>query len=96
MNPLNDLTMAFSLMGVWLFLSVSSFLAPIIFFIKKIYYRGDVNIRTMNASVRQSLLIVAGWMLMFTLHILNIYEPRLIFTIWAIIGCLEVMVQAVE
>lgn len=83
-------------MGVGVFLSGTSFLAPIIFFMKKIYYRGDVHIQTMNASVRQSILIVAGIMVMTALRVLHIDEARLIMTVWAIIGCIEVMIQAVD
>lgn len=71
-------------------------MAPIIFFIKKIYYRGDVHIQTMNASVRQAILITIGGILMLTLHMFHIDEARLIMTVWAIIGCIEVMIQAVE
>lgn len=96
MNPLSDLKMSFSLMGIWVFLLSSSFLAPIIFFIKKVYYRGDVHIQTMNGSVRQAILITIWGLLMLVLHMFHIYEPRLIITVWATIWCLEVMIQAVE
>ncbi|MBP9779083.1 hypothetical protein KBD33_00500, partial [Candidatus Gracilibacteria bacterium] len=74
----------------------SSLLAFLIFFTKKIYYRGDVYIRTMNASLRQGMLITIGGLLMLTLRAFHVYEPRLILTVWMVIACLEVMVQAVE
>jgi hypothetical protein len=59
MNPVPDETrkIAFYLMGGAVFLASSSLLAPIIFFIKKVYYRGDVSTITMNASIRQAILL---------------------------------------
>lgn len=98
MNPLptETRTLAFSLMGLATLLAGSSILAPIIFFIKKIYYRGDVSTITLNASVRQAILITLGMIAMVILYFFRIFEPRLIAMIWATIGCLEVMIQAIE
>jgi hypothetical protein len=87
---------AFSLMGIAVFLAGSSILAPIIFFIKKIYYRGDVSILTMNASVRQAMFLTLGTLSMIALYFFRILEPRLIAMIWLAIGCLEVMIQAID
>jgi hypothetical protein len=50
----------------------------------------------MNASLRQAILLTIGAILMLALYGLHIYETRLILTIWATLGCLEVMIQAVE
>gem|GEM_PF-6957480 len=44
MNPFSDIKMAIVLMGIGASLCSISFLAPFLFFIKKIYYRGDVSI----------------------------------------------------
>jgi hypothetical protein len=55
-----------------------------------------VSISTLNASVRQSILITAGGIMTFTLYALQIFEPRLIMIVWAAVSCLEVMAQAVE
>jgi hypothetical protein len=78
------------------FLSGSSMLSLILFFIKKIYYRGDVNIGTIHASIRQSILISIGCILMLGLHSVHSYEDRLIAMIWLTLGCIEVMAQAIE
>lgn len=98
MNPVPDDTrrIAFYLMGFAVFLACSSILAPVIFFMKKIYYRWDVSILTMNASVRQAILITLGGIAMVILFFFRILEPRLVAMIWAAIGCLEVMIQAIE
>lgn len=98
MNPLavESQKIAFSMMGIAIFLSTSSFLSPIIFFIKKIYYRGDVSISTMNSSVRQAILITVGIISMIVLYFFRIFEPRLITMIWFAILCLEVMMQVIE
>jgi hypothetical protein len=98
MSPIAPETqkIAFSLMGMALFLSGSSIFAPIIFFAKKIYYRGDVSVMTMNASLRQAILITLGGLAMIFLLYLGILEPRLIAMIWATLGCLEVMMQVMD
>lgn len=96
MDPTNDPSLAFSLMGPGAFLLASSFLSLLIFFVKKVYYRGDVNHSTMHASIRQAILLTSGAMLMAALYALHIYENRLIWTVWLTIGCIEVMMQAIE
>ncbi len=58
LSPEQDPRLAFSLMAIALGLASSSFLSFLFFFIKKIYYRGDVTLSTMSASIRQSLLVV--------------------------------------
>ena len=96
MDPTTALVMAFSLMSMAVFLASSSLLSLILFFIKKIYYRGDVNITTIHASIRQAILISVGCILMLGLHSVHSYEGRLIAMIWLTLGCIEVMAQAIE
>lgn len=96
MNPENDLKIAFTLMGSAVFLTGFSFLSFLIFFIKKIYYRGEVTTATMNASLRQASFLTIGGILMVALRSLNIFEPKLALIVWAAIACLEIMIQAVE
>lgn len=96
MDPLTDIIMGFSLMGTWIFLSGSSLLSLVLFFMKKIYYRGDVNLSTIHASIRQAILLTIGWLLMVILHWAHIYETKLILTVWLAIGCIEVIAQAME
>ncbi len=96
MSPEKDIHTAIILMGTSIFLACSSILSMIVFFMKKIYYRGDVNMSTMNASLRQAILMTVGGIMMFILYVLHLFEPRLIMIVWAAMGCLEVMAQAVE
>lgn len=98
MNPLpwESQKIAFSLMALALFLTSSSLLAPLVFFIKKIYYRGDVSLLTMNTSVRQAILFTLGCLAMLFLYYFRIFEPKLIAMIWATVGCLEVMMQVLD
>ena len=96
LNPEIHPSFAFSLMGIALLLAGSSFLSAFLFFAKKIYYRGDVTLSTMGASIRQAILIMCGLGLMIILYAFHIYESRLILMVWAAIGCLEIMIQAVE
>jgi hypothetical protein len=96
MDPTTAPMMGFSLMGIGVFLAGSSFLSLTLFFIKKIYYRGDVNHGTIHASIRQSILLSIGGILMIALYGAHIYESRLIATVWLTLGCIEVMAQAIE
>jgi hypothetical protein len=96
MDPTTALMMAFSLMGMAIFLAWSSLLSLILFFLKKVYYRGDVNVSTIHSSIRQAILLSVGWILMAWLYGVHIYEPRLIATVWLTLGCIEVMAQAIE
>jgi hypothetical protein len=96
MDPTTNVMMGFSMMGMGLFLTLSSFLSLGLFFVKKIYYRGDVYVSTLHASIRQSILISVGSILMIGLYGAHIYEPRLIATVWLTLGCIEVMAQAIE
>ncbi|MDD2693765.1 MAG: hypothetical protein PHY14_02435 [Candidatus Gracilibacteria bacterium] len=96
MSPEKDIQTALILMSISLLLASSSILSMLIFFVKKIYYRGDVTMSTMNASLRQAILITLGGFMMFTLYVLHLFEPKLIMIVWAAVGCLEVMAQAVE
>lgn len=96
MDPTTAPMMGFSLMGIGVFLAGSSFLSLALFFIKKIYYRGDVNHGTIHASIRQSILLSIGGILMIALYGAHIYESRLIATVWLTLGCIEVMAQAIE
>lgn len=96
MNPETDPKLAFSLMGATLGLAGMSLLSGFFFFIKKIYYRGDVTISTMSSSIRQGILCVLGGFMMIVLYAFHIFEPRLILTAWTALVCLEIMIQAVE
>lgn len=96
MDPTTALMMAFSLMSMAIFLAWSSLLSLILFFLKKVYYRGDVNVSTIHSSIRQAILLSVGWILMAWLYGAHIYEPRLIATVWLTLGCIEVMAQAIE
>ncbi|MBC7498484.1 hypothetical protein H7170_02460 [Candidatus Gracilibacteria bacterium] len=96
MDPTTNMMMGFSLMSMGLFLTGSSFLSLALFFVKKIYYRGDVHISTIHTSIRQAILISIGGILMIGLYGTHIYEPRLIATVWLTLGCIEVMAQAIE
>jgi hypothetical protein len=64
MDPTINMMMAFSLMAIGIFLALSSFLSLALFFAKKVYYRGDVHLTTIHASIRQSILIAIGTILM--------------------------------
>lgn len=96
MNPIPNPPLAFSLLGIGIFLTASSLLAPILFFMKKVYYRGDVNLGTMNASIRQSILIATGIIFLGALLLYHITEWHILLTALTTLGCIEVMFQAID
>lgn len=96
LNPELDTKLAFSLIGFALFLVGSSILSMFLFFLKKIYYRGEVTLSTMSASIRQSILITIGFLMMSLLFALQIHNNQLIAMVWAALACFEIMIQALE
>lgn len=96
MNPETDLSLAFALMALAVTLAGSSLLAFIIFFIKKIYYRGEVYVATMHASLRQSTLMMLASMGTAWLYIYGIPQMKLILAIWMVMMIIEIMVQSLE
>lgn len=96
MNPIPHPVRALILMGIGIFLVLASFLAPTLFFMKKVYYRGDVNLSTMNASVRQGILLSLMTIFLSVLSIYNVQEWHIIATGIATIVCVEVMFQAID
>jgi hypothetical protein len=96
LNPELDMKIAFSLMAFALFLAGSSIMAMILFFCKKLYYRGEVTLSTMSASIRQGILFVIGGIMMALLFGLQIAESQLIAMLWAALMCVEIMFQAME
>lgn len=96
MNPLSNPELSLILLSIGVFLFASSLLSPIIFFMKKIYYRGDVSIFTMNASVRQSILLVLGGVLFFWLYLYRISDRNILLIIVATIACIEIMFQVLD
>ena len=96
MNPLNNPNLSLSLMGIGIFLAMTSFLAPFLYFFKKIYYRGDVNISTMHASLRQGILLTTAVLFLGVLFLFQIREWQVFATAIATILCIEVMFQALS
>lgn len=96
MNPIPNPKLALSLLGIGAFLAISSFISPILFFFKKIYYRGDVNLSTMNSSIRQGILLSGGAIFMGVLFLFKIQEWHLFATAMATILCIEVIFQALD
>lgn len=73
------------------FVSISSI---VIYFCKKIYYRGDVDISNILASMRQSLFLWVIWVsYVLTLHF---WIPSLIPLLWAVLFFLsfELLLQS--
>lgn len=96
LDPTNRPELSLGLMSVATLLTGMSVGAMILFFIKKLYYRGDVHISTMNSSIRQAFLLTLGGIMMVVISGFGISEIRLILIIWAALACVEVMMQALS
>lgn len=96
MNPVPNPERALVLMGMGIFLACSSLLAPILFFLKKIYYRGDVNLSVMHSSVRQSLLLVLLIIFIIIMNLYSIKETHILLAAIFTVLCIEIMFQALE
>lgn len=51
---------------------------------------------TLNASLRQSILMMIAVIATVTIYSYNIFEPKLIALIWAAVICFEVMMQTLD
>lgn len=96
MNPIPNPERAIFLMGIGIFLACSSLLAPILFFLKKIYYRGDVNISVMHSSVRQSLLLVLLMIFIIIMQLYTVQETHILLAAIFTVLCIEIMFQALD
>lgn len=68
MNPESNMLVGFTIMSIACFLSLSSFLALLIYLFKKLYYRGEVYISTVHSSVRQGVLLTLSIMAMIIFY----------------------------
>lgn len=96
MNPIPNPERALILMGIGSFLALVSLLAPIIFFLKKIYYRGDVNLGVMHSSLRQSILLGLLAIFMGIMTLYKVTETKVLVAAIATVLCIEIMFQALD
>lgn len=96
MNPIPNPERALILMGIGGFLAFTSLLAPILFFTKKIYYRGDVNLGVMHSSLRQSILIGLLGIFIGAMILYKVTETKVLISAIATILCIEIMFQALD
>ena len=60
MDPERNLPVAYATMGVALTLCCTSLLSLVLYFFKRIYYRGMVDASILHTSIRQGLLVTLG------------------------------------
>lgn len=82
MDPESNLSVAYSVMWTAAFLTITSILTLIIFFFKKIYYRWQILMTNLNASLRQW--IFAAWYMIWVvifnwMWVYNIKTAALLF-----------------
>ncbi|MFA6090221.1 MAG: hypothetical protein WC774_00385 [Candidatus Gracilibacteria bacterium] len=96
MNVENNLMVGLTIMGIASFLASSSFLSLVIYFFKKIYFRGEVYISTIHTSLRQGILLSLSSMGIITFYSLGVLNPKT-GGLLIIIGLLfELMIQSVS
>jgi hypothetical protein len=76
MNVENNLMVGLTIMGIASFLASSSFLSLVIYFFKKIYFRGEVYISTIHTSLRQGILLSLSSMGIITFYSLGVLNPK--------------------
>lgn len=76
LDPESNLPVAFSIMGMAIFLAASSFSAMALYLFKKIYYRGEVHAGTLRASVRQGVVLAAALMGILTFNAFGLLTMR--------------------
>lgn len=96
LDPYTNTTLAIILVSVSFFLLVSSLLGVILYFFKKIYFRGDVGVYNVITSVRQAAFISAYIM---SLLVFLYFEIPLIFPLIAlffVVTFLELFIQSLH
>jgi hypothetical protein len=96
LDPYQNIIFALILISITFILSVSSFLTILLFFIKKIHYRGEVELFHIKTSFRQSFFI--GLFLIWLIILNYINAPlfilgTLLFLIFALI---ELFIENLE
>ncbi|OIP54095.1 hypothetical protein AUK10_01560 [Candidatus Gracilibacteria bacterium CG2_30_37_12] len=96
MNVENNLMVGLTIMGIASFLASSSFLSLLIYFFKKIYYRGEVYISTIHTSLRQGILFSLSSMGIITFYSLGVLNPKTGGLLIVIALLFELMIQSVS
>ncbi len=94
LDPEKNLLVAYVTMGMAAGLAGASFFSLILYFFKRIYYRGLVNPSVLHASVRQGFLLAAGCIGIIIFNkvgILNLKTGGLLFFI---LFLFELMMQS--
>lgn len=84
MDPETNLRVAFATMWVATFLTASSIITLIIYFFKKIYFRWEIYLSNLNASLRQSIFLTSYmiWIVVFIwMWVYNIKTAVLLFVV---------------
>lgn len=96
MNPENNIQVSYITIWVAFFLAVSSFLSLIIYFFKKIYYRWEIYLSTLNSCLRQWIFItwyIIGIIIFNKIWVLN-YTTSLLLLVPLMF--IEVLFQAIS
>ncbi|MDD2565822.1 MAG: hypothetical protein PHZ26_01755 [Candidatus Gracilibacteria bacterium] len=76
MDPESNLSVAIATITTASFLSLSSLFTLVIYFFKRIYYRGEMFISNLNSSLRQGILL-AGYILgVITFYSVGVYNLK--------------------
>ena len=95
LDPERNLAVSYTTMGTALTLAVASISGILIYFFKKVYYRGLISKETLNASVRQGFLFAIGLLGIAIFHKLGILNVKTGGLLLCILFLLELMIQSI-
>lgn len=91
-----NFTVGYSVMGAAVFLALSSFLAMSLYFFKKILYRGDTYLVTLQNSIRQGVIIGIYLMGNIALYAFSILTAQTAFLAFSVTFFTELLFQSME
>lgn len=95
-DPERNLVVAYATMGIALSLASMSIISMILYFIKRVYYRGIVTVSALHASIRQGCFVTAGLVGLVAFQKLGILNLRTGGLIFFILFLFELMIQSLS
>lgn len=96
LDPYSSKYMSIIFLSLSFLLTISSFLSLILYFVKKIYYRGNIGLYDVKTSFRQAFFI---WLFIFWVIVFRIFWVWIFFTwilLFILFTFLELFIQNLE
>ncbi|HRI36200.1 MAG TPA: hypothetical protein PK765_03935 [bacterium] len=91
-----DIVLSVGSMGISALLAVMSLVGIVLYFIKRIWYRGEVSFATLMTSVRQGTLLAIFLLAMIAFHRFGIMQVSTVGLLASTLICLELLIGSLD